>query len=173
MGRTPKSKSRFYFDCFPLRGAIRGQGAVHGLILPPLLSFISQGPTPRTQIQILVPRREGKTHFLQSNTIPYCTSTVQKGRKSEGRLCLFQRVAVLMNDFQVIRYPSIGENESVTNVVSRDISLVNSIFNGPPRSHECKNRWIPFFENWLELGQERAEFLNILRVVWADPVNQE
>ena len=96
-----------------------------------------------------------------------------EGEKEQNDDCLFQRLAVLMNDSQVVRYPSISENESVSNIVSRDISLVNSIFDGPPRSHECKNRWIPFFENWLEFGQERGKFLNILRVVWADSVNQK
>jgi len=104
----------------------------------------------------------------------YCTLTVQKGSKNENQVCLFQGLAMLVNYCQIVRNSPIGKKKSVSNIILRNvIGPTDSIFDCSPGFYERKNRRIPLFENRLELSQERAKLLNILRVVWANPVDQK
>lgn len=45
---------------------------------------------------------------------------------------------MLVNDFRVVRDSSIGKNESVSNIVSRNVSPINTIFNSSAGFYEPK-----------------------------------
>lgn len=62
------------------------------------------------------------------------------------------------------------ENKCVSNEVSRNVSLIDSIFDGSPGFHEPQKRGIPFFEDWLRPRQKRAEFSNILPIAQTESV---
>jgi len=77
--------------------------------------------------------------WLQPTAITSRTLMTRKERTKKP-VRRSQCLAVLVNNFQVVRNPSTGKNESVSNIVSRNNIPINTIFDSPPGFYESEDQ---------------------------------